>query len=82
MRHVLAVVSACALASSPNSFAGEGGVQFWFSGQYARLAAVPATPGWSLPMPGYNYSGDAAGRKSFSRGDSGSGARLAAPCPR
>ena len=43
---------------------------FWFSGSYASLAAVPATPGWSLPMQAYYYSGDASRDKSFTRGDS------------
>jgi len=45
-------------------------VPFWFSGSYASLAAVPATPGWSLPMQAYYYSGDASRDKSFTRGDS------------
>ncbi|MDF7799694.1 hypothetical protein P4C99_09465 [Pontiellaceae bacterium B1224] len=30
--------------------ADEGGVAFWFSGQYASLSAAPATPGWSVPV--------------------------------
>jgi hypothetical protein len=50
--------------------ADEGGVPFWFSGQYASLAAVPATPGWSLPMQGYYYNGSASQSKSFTTGDS------------
>lgn len=50
--------------------ADEGGVPFWFSGQYASLAAVPATPGWSLPIQGYYYSGDASRDRSIPRGDS------------
>lgn len=45
--------------------ADEGGVPFWFSGQYASLAAVPATPGWSLPTQAYYYEGSASGGKSF-----------------
>ena len=61
---------AAALALSVPARADEGGVPFWISGQYASLAAVPATPGWSLPMQGYFYSGDAAASKSFPRGDS------------
>jgi hypothetical protein len=34
----------------------------WSSGMVTRemLAAVPATPGWSLPMQDYHYSGDAS----------------------
>ena len=53
---------ALALMLSPwtSTRADEGGVPFWFSGQYASLAAVPATPGWSLPMQGYYYNGDAS----------------------
>ncbi len=70
VRSVLAILATSAVVSPTNSLADEGGVPFWFSGQYASLAAVPATPGWSLPMQGYYYSGDAAGSKSFSRGDS------------
>lgn len=50
--------------------ADEGGVPFWFSGQYASLAAMPATPGWSLPVQGYYYSGDASRGRSTPRGDS------------
>ena len=48
----------------------EGGVPFWMSGQYASLAAVPATPGWSVPVILYNYNGDASASKSFNQGDS------------
>ena len=63
---------ALAVTLSPwaSARADEGGVPFWFSGQYASLAAVPATPGWSLPMQGYYYDGDGAGDKSLPRGDS------------
>lgn len=50
--------------------ADEGGVAFWFSGQYASLAAVPATPGWVLPLQGYYYNGSASKSKSFTGGDS------------
>jgi len=48
--------------------ADEGGVPFWFSGQYASLAAVPATPGWSLVLLPYYYNGSADSSKSFPRG--------------
>jgi hypothetical protein len=47
--------------------ADEGGVPFWFSGQYASLAAVPTNPGWSLPVQGYYYSGGASGGQTFDR---------------
>jgi hypothetical protein len=55
--------------SAAQVHADEGGVPFWFSGQYASLSAVPAAPGWALPMQGYYYSGDASRSKSFSHGN-------------
>jgi hypothetical protein len=64
------IASASVLAFSPSTLADEGGVPFWFSGSYASLAAVPPNPGWSLPLQGYYYSGDASRTKSFSHGDS------------
>lgn len=67
-RH-LAIAAALALLAFAAS-ADEGGVPFWFSGQYASLAAVPATPGWSLPVQGYYYSGDASKSRSLSHGGS------------
>ena len=48
-----ACLGAAAVLVSTPALADEGGVPFWFSGQYASLAAVPATPGWALPMQGY-----------------------------
>ncbi|MEZ5463278.1 transporter [Dokdonella sp.] len=60
--------------------ADEGGVPFWFSGAYASLAAVPATPGWTLPVQGYYYSGDASATRSFQQGDSiSAGVRSTSP---
>lgn len=59
-----------ALLPCAGARADEGGVPFWFSGQYASLAAVPATPGWSLPIQGYYYSGDASRDRAMPRGDS------------
>ncbi|AML53412.1 hypothetical protein RC74_21055 [Falsihalocynthiibacter arcticus] len=49
--------------------ADEGGVAFWFSGQYGSFAAVPATPGWSVPIQGYRYGGGASGSKQLKRGN-------------
>lgn len=49
--------------------ADEGGVPFWMSGQYASLAAVPATPGLYLPVVGYFYYGKASADESFTRGE-------------
>jgi hypothetical protein len=31
-----------------STYADEGGVSFWFPGQFGSLAAVPQTPGWSV----------------------------------
>lgn len=59
---------ALSLAPIGPARADEGGVPFWFSGQYASLAAVPATPGWSLPLVGYFYDGDASASKALPRG--------------
>ena len=54
---------------APSATADEGGVPFWFSGQYASFAAVPTTPGWSMPLQGYYYSGSASGDKELRRGN-------------
>ncbi len=37
--------------------ADEGGGSFWLSGQVASMAAVPPSPGWSLDLMPYYYSG-------------------------
>lgn len=64
------LVAAAFVGLASTASADEGGVPFWFSGSYASLAAVPATPGWSLPVQGYYYSGDASSTKQVPRGDS------------
>jgi hypothetical protein len=46
---------------SANTRADQAGVPFWFLGQFASLAAVPATPGWSLVTLPYFYDGSAEG---------------------
>jgi hypothetical protein len=71
---VMRVIEAAALASSlalgPSSLAhaDEGGVAFWFSGQFASLSAVPAAPGASVALIPYYYSGSGGGSRSFERG--------------
>jgi hypothetical protein len=51
----IAVVSAIGEAR-----ADEGGVSFWIPGQYAQnLIATPPSPGWSVPVTLYYYSGSA-----------------------
>lgn len=52
------------------SWADEGGVPFWVSGQYAAMAAVPMATGWSIMAMPYVYSGSADKTKSFQHGDS------------
>jgi hypothetical protein len=48
--------------------ADEGGVSFWLPGQYSSLAALPAEPGWSLPLVYYHPAADAGVSKTFERG--------------
>ncbi len=43
---LLALVASLPLAAR----ADEGGAGFWIPGQFGSLAAVPTTPGWSLPL--------------------------------
>ena len=63
--------AAAALALASNTaLADQGGVPFWTSGQFASLAATPPTPGWSLAITPYYYSGSAEASKTFQRGDS------------
>ncbi len=52
-----------------SAIADEGGVPFWFSGQYASFAAVPVSPGWSMPMQGYYYAGGVSADKELRRGN-------------
>ena len=53
---------------SPLVYADESGVSFWFPGQYGSLAAMPAEPGFSLPLIYYHQSSDAGGSKQFPQG--------------
>lgn len=53
---------------SPGAYADEGGASFWLPGQYGSLAAVPAEPGWSLPLIYFHSAADANGSKSFESG--------------
>jgi hypothetical protein len=68
--------SLCALLATltaPGARADQGGVPFWFSGQFASLAAVPATPGWSLIVSPYYYNGSADKSRTFQTGQTVSG---------
>lgn len=54
----LALMTAVAVAD-------ESGVSFWLPGQFSSLAAVPGSPGWSLPMIYYHMDADEGASKSF-----------------
>ena len=41
--------------------ADQSGTPFWTSGQFASLAAVPPSPGWSVNLTGYGYDGSVGG---------------------
>lgn len=56
------------LASFP-ACADEGGVSFWLPGQYGSFAAIAPTPGFSLPMVTYAYSGRAGADTVLPRGN-------------
>jgi hypothetical protein len=65
---VIGCAGATLTLASNIALADQGGVPFWFSGQFASLAAVPATPGWSLVTTPYYYSARADAGKSFQIG--------------
>lgn len=58
-----------ALCSGTVAHADEGGVGFWFSGQYASMSAIAPTPGWTLTLLPYYYNGSAGSSKAFPRGN-------------
>jgi hypothetical protein len=53
--------------SAQFAYADEAGVSFWLPGQLGSLAAVPATPGWSLGTVYYHTSVTASGSVAASR---------------
>jgi len=67
---IAAVVLGCANGVlTPPARADESGASFWLPGQYASLAAVPPSPGFTLTTTVYYYQGTAGGNHSFARGD-------------
>ena len=56
-------------AFAPVAKADQSGTPFWTSGQFASLAAVPPSPGWSLNLTGYGYDGNAGGSKALPIGN-------------
>ena len=55
IKKIVLIGNVVALTSS-FSYADEGGASFWLPGQYGSLAAVPAEPGWLLPIIYYHSS--------------------------
>jgi hypothetical protein len=49
------------IASSKISWADEGGIPFWLSGQFGSLAASPQVPGWAVAFFDYFGSVSASG---------------------
>lgn len=66
---LLLLVSALIVGAWADARADEGGASFWLPGQYASLAAVPPSPGWSLSTDAYFYSGKASVSEIFSTGE-------------
>lgn len=64
-----ALLAIAGFAAAASARADEGGVPFWFSGQYASMAALAPTPGWTVTVLPYYYSGSASHSKTFPRGD-------------
>jgi len=68
-RMLVATSVVAAIAAATSARADEGGVPFWFSGQYASMAAVAPTPGWTLTLLPYYYNGSADNSKTFAKGN-------------
>jgi hypothetical protein len=53
----VAIIAGAIAGLASAAWADQGGTPFWTSGQYASLAAVPPSPGWSVNVTGYGYRG-------------------------
>jgi hypothetical protein len=69
LQQKLAATAVVLLVALPAA-ADEGAVSFWLPGQFGSFAAVPADPGWSLPIVYYHTSADASASRSFQIGGS------------
>ena len=67
LRWCFGAVAALLASSTQFAYADEAGVSFWLPGQVGSLAAVPATPGWSLGTLYYHASIAASGSVAASR---------------
>jgi hypothetical protein len=63
-----AVIAALLGITALPSFADEGGVPFWLSGQLGSMAAVPSAPGWQAAVIYYHSSLSAGSGTSIPRG--------------
>src|SRR6185437_16487367 len=61
------IVALIIMTSAPAVRADESGVSFWLPGQYASMAAVPASPGFTLTTTFYYYQGHAGGSDTLAR---------------
>jgi len=61
------ILSVLALLGSSAAHADEGGVSFWLPGQYGSFAAIAPSPGFSLPLVTYFFSGGSD--KALKRGN-------------
>jgi hypothetical protein len=52
------------------TYADEGGVPFWLSGEYSSMSAVPPVQGWSVIVLPYVYNGSAEKTANFQHGQS------------
>jgi hypothetical protein len=59
---------ATAVLSAGDARADQGGVSFWLPGINASLAAVPPSPGFSVPSMFYFYTGEADRDRNFAIG--------------
>src|SRR4249919_1608141 len=67
VNYAAAAAAAAILLCSKLSHADQGGGSFWFPGQFASLAAVQQTPGWTLSVNYYHSSVAAAGSAAAAR---------------
>ena len=58
-------VLAASLGFASTANADQSGTPFWISGQFASLAAVPPSPGWSVNLTAYGYNGSVSAEKQL-----------------
>lgn len=68
MKRTMSIVGLLACLPATAVLADEGGISFWLPGQFGALAAVPTTPGWSLPLIYYHTKIDESSNTGIPRG--------------